>query len=236
MSDDDDLALRRQLAALEVAPNCTVEAARRNVTSRIASRRTRRTAAGGGVAVVAVIAALVVGSRFGNSPTAARAPAPPTTVADAVGELRLLAIEARGGPAGTERVTLEFSGPLPEQGPADYSPSARSAPDDRVVFTTQTSGTLQICGNPHSAEGATTVDLLAPAAWLDPHRGLTDYVMRRDPPSDEDFFFDGIGKIITCWNTEGFVQIVVFGTASSDPGDISVDVIDNRIILDASGE
>ena len=75
MSGDDDLALRRQLAALSV-PNCR-EAARRNVASRIASRRYtsygggrwrrgggRDRGAGGQVA-------------FGNSPTAARAPAPP---------------------------------------------------------------------------------------------------------------------------------------------------------------
>lgn len=243
MNDDrrsDDQPLRRKLAALSVTTTASIDVARRDVMRRITRRRARRTVGLSGLAVVSLVGALTVASRLGDSSRAVHAPAPPTTESDdvdPVGELRLLAIEARGGPRGTERVILEFSGPLPEQDPAEYTPDRWADPNGRVMFTTQGvgSGTLQICGDWHESVGVKTVDILIPSEWLDPMRSRDEPVIRPDPDGPEGHF-DRVAKIIPCWSTAGFVQVVVIGPASWDPDAISVEVVGNRIVLDATGD
>lgn len=167
---------------------------------RIRCRRARRTAALSGLAAVSLVGVPTVASRIGESPLAVHAPAPPTTEVggvDAVGEAAPARDRNARRPAGTERVVLEFSGPLPEQDPAEYTPDRWADPDGRVMFTTQGagSGTLQICGRRHESVGVKKVEILIPSAWLDPMRSREQAALCSDPDGPEGHF-DQVAKLI----------------------------------------
>lgn len=240
MADDNinDDTFRRHITELAAPTPTPVEAARDDVIARIARRRTKRQFLFGVCTLIATVGALALASRPGDDdPQADRGAqsefVPLTTTSSADALPTLLAIEARNGPAGTERVILVFDSPLPV---ATTDIRADIATTDATVsFSVRRSSELfDPCGSAPSRldpDGLlTSVDVRIPAQWLDPATGGKQPSIVPDPAGSE--HFDGLAKVIVCRPNSGVVQIAIFDPATTDSSDINLTVDRARIIVD----
>jgi len=134
-------------------------------------------------------------------------------------------LDVSGGPNGTERVVLVFDNDLPKA-PVVFVGDVRSPEPSAVSYTTQESrgdgpggDGMSVCGSTHwfPSPGNTSVDVLLPTEWFAPGAEAYQFQgpVRIDPPGAM------IGKIFAC-QYQGFVQFVVWGSASDNPADVTV--------------
>lgn len=146
-------------------------------------------------------------------------------------------IEARNGPDGTERVALVFDRTLPGDQVVHVTDLA-SGVEGAVSYTTQgPADALSICGDGHggfgTSDGVATVDLLIPAAWIDPDGGVDQYTITPDGTGGDEYF-DQLAKIIVCPATDGAVQVSVVQPASVSTADLTVSIDGNVLVLEIS--
>jgi len=133
-------------------------------------------------------------------------------------------VEATGGPDGTERVVLVFDNNLPKA-PVVFVDDVTSPEPSAVSYTTQAAvpggDGISVCDATHwfPNAGSTSVDVLLPSEWFAPGPEAYGFQgpVRIDPPGAS------IGKISAC-QYKGFVQFVVWGSASDNPEDVTVSV------------
>jgi hypothetical protein len=225
MATDLDDLLRSRLRELVDRPGYTADELEREVRSRADRhrRRHRSTVVGGGLlAVIALSAGAAIVLTDGSpdfvtsdasSPEASRPNPGPTPDRP----VNVEAIDVYAGPTGTERLVVQFDGPVPHD-PPTYVPDIEHPDVPGLAYTTQQPDGLKLCDATHWFPGDTgTVDLLIPETWL------ASATLPDDPPLRRFGDFPP-AKVVWCGPYRGYTQIGIWGPASDDPEDIQVDV------------
>lgn len=142
-------------------------------------------------------------------------------LADAV---TVLQTEVVGGSGGTTQVVMVFDRPLPSS-EADYVDDITTVDQPSFLrYTTQDPEQAHVCGDTHDfgaiAEG--TVDLLIPAEWfaegVDTHTSPLERI--GEPP-----------KFVVCGPYRGFYQYSIWGPASAESDNVTVQLGPDRTRL-----
>jgi len=149
--------------------------------------------------------------------------------------LVLEALEAQGGPDGTERVVLVFNDTLPTTRIVHVAALGRTHLDSAhlrsvdplaVSYRSQGPGdVLHICGYVHGGGGtrgtAKSIDLLLPGNWFAADAG----------PHEDAYRLDISGNVAKIIVRDGFVQVAVISPASVQEANVAVTVEDNTVVL-----
>lgn len=249
MTTGTDDRLRSHLRTLADLPVGSPDEIERDVLDRVTHRRRRRRqrVALGGVAAIVVVSVTVVSLLAGNSdsPNVKTIGEPPDGSQEegSRGQTELNMVEIqRFYPDPTERVTIEFDAPLPDDAVTQVDEIADvDVPGIAVVL--QETSAWTVCGTRHWAVESPLahVTILFPASWFEHPESAGDTPIRWpgyefDPPvlfpgyEDEGPSQQGT-KVWTCGPYKGYVQVAILA-AQSDDVEVSIDESPPQVVVE----